>query len=162
MEATNHDTTISYNVIGDIRGRELPEEIVLVGGHLDSWDVGTCAQDDGAGVVLALAAARQLLQQDLRPRRTVRVVHYTSEEMGGTGGRAYLDAHRHELDRHVLALESDSGSFAPARLQRGRRQHDHRRAGADAPHRWRAWPPTIGPSPRAAPASTSDSSCARA
>jgi carboxypeptidase Q len=113
MEAANHDSTVSYNVIGDIRGREIPQDIVLISGHLDSWDVGTCAQDDGAGVVLALAAARQLLQQDLRPRRTVRVVHYTSEEMGGTGGRAYRDAHRHELERHVLALESDSGSFAP-------------------------------------------------
>ncbi len=113
MEAANHDSTISYNVIGDIRGREKPEEIVLISGHLDSWDVGTCAQDDGAGVVLALAAARQLLQQDLRPRRTVRVVHYTGEEMGGSGGRAYLEAHRHELDRYVMALESDSGAFAP-------------------------------------------------
>ncbi len=113
MEAANHDSVTSYNVIGDIRGRERPEDIVLVSGHLDSWDVGTCAQDDGAGVVLALAAARQFLQQDLRPRRTVRVVHYTCEEMGGSGGQAYLDAHRHELDRHVLALESDSGAFAP-------------------------------------------------
>ncbi len=113
MEAANHDSTTSYNVVGDIRGREKPDEIVLVSGHLDSWDVGTCAQDDGAGVVLALAAARQLLQQDQRPRRTVRVVHYTCEEMGGNGGQAYLEAHRHELDRHVLALESDSGAFAP-------------------------------------------------
>ncbi|MDX2473577.1 MAG: M20/M25/M40 family metallo-hydrolase, partial [Candidatus Krumholzibacteria bacterium] len=104
MEAANHDSTISYNVIGDIRGREKPEEIVLISGHLDSWDVGTCAQDDGAGVVLARAAARQLLQHDQRPRRTVRVVHYTCEEMGGSGGRAYLEAHRHELDRHVMAL----------------------------------------------------------
>ena len=113
MAATNHDSVTSYNVIGDIRGREKPEDIVLVAGHLDSWDVGTCAQDDGAGVVVTMAAARQLLQQDLRPRRTVRVVHYTCEEMGGSGGQAYLDAHRHELDRHVIALESDSGAFAP-------------------------------------------------
>ncbi len=113
MEATNHDSTTSYNVIGEIRGREKPEEIILVSGHLDSWDVGTCAQDDGAGVVLTMAAARQLLQQGLRPRRTVRVVHFTCEEMGGFGGRAYLNAHRAELDRHILALESDSGSFAP-------------------------------------------------
>jgi len=113
MEATNHGETTSYNVVGDILGRELPEEIVLVGGHLDSWDVGTCAQDDGAGVVLALAAARILLKQDLRPRRTVRVVHFTAEEYGGYGGDAYLEAHRSELDRHILAIESDSGSFAP-------------------------------------------------
>ncbi len=113
MEATNHGETTSYNVVGDIRGRELPEQIVLVAGHLDSWDVGTGAQDDGAGVVLALAAARILLKQDLRPRRTVRVVHFTAEEYGAPGGNAYLEAHRSELDRHVLAIESDSGAFAP-------------------------------------------------
>jgi carboxypeptidase Q len=113
MEATNHGNIISHNVIGDIRGRELPDEIVLLAGHLDSWDVGTGAQDDGAGVVLALAAARQFLQQDFRPRRTLRVVHYTAEEIGVHGGKAYLEAHRHELDRHLLALESDSGSYEP-------------------------------------------------
>lgn len=113
MESANHGETTSWNVIGDIRGRENPEEIVLVSGHLDSWDVGTCAHDDGAGVALALGAGRMILQQDLRPRRTVRVVHWTCEEMGGQGGRAYLEAHRPELDRHVLALESDSGAFAP-------------------------------------------------
>jgi len=113
MEAKNHGETTSYNVVGDIRGRKLPDEIVLVGGHLDSWDVGTGAQDDGAGVVLALAAARILLKHDLRPRRTVRVVHFTAEEYGGHGGDAYLEAHRSELDRHVLAIESDSGAFAP-------------------------------------------------
>jgi carboxypeptidase Q len=113
MEAKNHGETTCYNVIGDIRGSELPEEIVLVSGHLDSWDVGTGAQDDGAGVVLALAAARILLKQDLRPRRTVRVVHFTAEEYGAPGGKAYLEAHRSELDRHVLAIESDSGAYAP-------------------------------------------------
>ena len=113
MEAANLGDITSYNVIGDIRGRELPEEIVLVAGHLDSWDVGTGAQDDGAGVVLALAAARILLKQDLRPRRTVRVVHFTAEEYGALGGKAYLEAHRSELDRHVLAIESDSGAYAP-------------------------------------------------
>lgn len=113
MEAENHEDTTSYNVIGDLRGREFPEEIVLVSGHLDSWDQSTGAHDDGAGVVLALGAAHMILQQDLRPRRTVRVVHWTCEEMGGQGGRAYLETHRAELDRHVLALESDSGAFAP-------------------------------------------------
>jgi carboxypeptidase Q len=113
MEAANHGETTCYNVLGDIRGREIPEEIVLVSGHLDSWDAGTGAQDDGAGVVLALASARILLKHDLRPRRTVRVVHFTSEEYGAQGGRAYLAAHRSELDRHVLAIESDSGAYAP-------------------------------------------------
>lgn len=113
MEAENHGETTCFNVIGDIRGHENPEEIVLVSGHLDSWDVGTCAHDDGAGVALALGAGQLILKQDLRPRRTVRVVHYTSEEMGGQGGRAYRDAHADELDRHVLAMESDSGATEP-------------------------------------------------
>ncbi len=113
MEAQNHEDTTSYNVVGDIRGSEFPEEIVLLGGHLDSWDVGTCAQDDGAGVALSLGAAQMILKQELRPRRTVRVVHFTCEEMGGHGGRAYLEAHRFELQNHVLALESDAGSFTP-------------------------------------------------
>ncbi len=113
MEATNHGQTTSYNVVGDIRGSATPEEIVLLSGHLDSWDVGTCAQDDGAGVALSLGAARLILQQGLHPRRTIRVVHFTCEEMGGFGGEAYLEAHRFELDNHILALESDAGSFAP-------------------------------------------------
>ena len=113
MEAQNHEDTTSYNVVGDIRGSEFPEEIVLLSGHLDSWDVGTCAQDDGAGVALSLGAAQMILKQELHPRRTVRVVHFTCEEMGGFGGRAYLEAHRFELQNHVLALESDAGSFTP-------------------------------------------------
>lgn len=113
MAAENHGPTTSWNVLGDIRGRQKPEEIVLVSGHLDSWDVGPCAMDDGAGVALALGAGQLILQQDQRPRRTVRVVHWTCEELGGQGGRAYLEAHAAELDRHVLALESDSGAYAP-------------------------------------------------
>ena len=114
MEAKNHGETTSYNVVGDIRGRELPEEIVLVAGHLDSWDVGTGAQDDGAGVVLALASARMLLQQDLRPRRTVRVVHYTAEEYGAPGGKAYREAHRSELDRTSWPLKATREATRPA------------------------------------------------
>ncbi len=114
MEARNHGLTTCHNVIGDIRGADRPDEIVLVAGHLDSWDIGTGAHDDGAGCVMALAAARRLLVDGGRPARTVRVVFYTAEEIGGYGGKAYRDAHRDELDRHVSALESDSGAFAPA------------------------------------------------
>ncbi len=113
LEANNHPDITSYNVIGDIQGSELPEQIILVSGHLDSWDLAPAAHDDGAGVALALASARLLLQQGERPRRTIRVVFYTCEEMGGYGGRAYLEAHRQELGRHVLVVESDSGGFAP-------------------------------------------------
>jgi len=114
MAARTHPDATSANIIGEIPGRERPDEIVLVSGHLDSWDTGTGAHDDGAGCVIALAAARQLHTLDLRPRRTVRVVLYGCEEFGGIAGDAYRDAHRDEIDRHVAALEGDSGGFPPA------------------------------------------------
>ncbi len=114
MEARNHGETVCRNVIGEIRGSRWPEQIVLVAGHLDSWDVGTGAHDDGVGCVMMLAAARRLLAGGARPERTVRIVFYTAEEIGGVGGDAYRDRHLDELDRHVAALESDSGCFAPA------------------------------------------------
>lgn len=103
----------SANVVGEIRGRELPDEIVLLGGHLDAWDVGEGAHDDGAGCAQSLEAARLLLELGLRPRRTLRVCFFMNEENGLRGGLAYRDAHLGELDRHVLAIESDRGGFAP-------------------------------------------------
>jgi carboxypeptidase Q len=103
----------SFNVVAEIRGREKPEDIVLAAGHLDSWDTGTGAHDDGAGCLITMGAARLLLQMGLRPRRTLRIVWYEAEEFGGIGGRAYFQAHRDELDRYVAALESDSGAFPP-------------------------------------------------
>lgn len=102
------------NVVADLIGREKPEEIVLVSGHFDSWDVGDGAHDDGASCVLAMEVARQLKKLDLRPRRTVRVVLWIDEEMTQTGAKAYMLAHADEVDRHVAAMESDSGCFAPA------------------------------------------------
>jgi len=113
MREHRQDDVTSHNVIGEIRGRENPDEIVLLGGHLDSWDVGTGAHDDGAGCIITMAAAQLLAHLDLRPRRTLRVVLYESEEFGGFGGRAYAEAHAGELVRHVAALESDSGAFPP-------------------------------------------------
>ena len=113
MEAECHGEITSYNVVGELRGRDRPEEIILLGGHLDSWDVGPCAHDNAAGAVMTLAAVELLATQDVKPRRTIRLVHFTSEELGGQGGLAYLEAHRVELPRHLLALESDSGAFAP-------------------------------------------------
>jgi hypothetical protein len=101
----------SANVVGEIVGREAPQEIVLVGGHLDAWDVGHGAHDDGAGCVHALEAARLILARGLRPRRTIRVVLFMNEENGTRGARAYFAAHAHEP--HVLALESDAGGFTP-------------------------------------------------
>jgi carboxypeptidase Q len=97
------------NVIGEIVGRERPEEVVVIGGHLDSWDLGTGAHDDGAGCIQAMEAARILLRLGLRPRRTIRVVLFASEESGGLrGGLGYAEAHMQEP--HVAAIESDSGA----------------------------------------------------
>ncbi|MGE3614883.1 MAG: M28 family metallopeptidase [Gemmatimonadales bacterium] len=103
----------SRNVVAEIVGRERPEEVVVIGGHIDSWDVGTGAMDDGGGVIIAWEAVRLMHKLGLRPRRTVRVVAWTNEENGGRGGQAYRDAHRQELDNHVLAIESDGGVFRP-------------------------------------------------
>jgi len=102
------------NVVAELPGRELPDEVVVVGAHLDSWDLGNGAMDDGGGVILALETARLLRENGLVPRRTIRVVLFAGEEIGGLpGGHAYVEAHREELDRHVAALESDAGTFRP-------------------------------------------------
>jgi carboxypeptidase Q len=103
----------SRNVVAELRGREKPDEVVVVGGHIDSWDVGQGAQDDGGGCLAAWEAVRLMKQLGLRPRRTVRVVLWTNEETGGAGAKAYRKAHLAELPKHVAALESDSGTFAP-------------------------------------------------
>jgi len=100
----------SANVVGEIRGTGKPEEVVILSGHLDSWDVGQGAQDDGAGTVTVLEAARLIQALGLKPRRTLRVVLWTNEENGLRGGLAYRDAHRAELGNIVAAFESDSGS----------------------------------------------------
>ncbi|HEX9011772.1 MAG TPA: M20/M25/M40 family metallo-hydrolase [Holophagaceae bacterium] len=100
----------SANVVGEIPGAEKPNEVILLSGHLDSWDVGQGAQDDGAGCVISLEAARLIKAAGLRPRRTVRVVFFVNEENGVRGGNAYLAAHRAELPSFVAAAESDSGS----------------------------------------------------
>ena len=102
---------VSGNVVGEIVGREKPQEIVLVGAHLDSWDLGTGAVDDGAGVGIVLGAAKVLIDTlPQSPRRTVRVVLFGSEEVGVVGARAYAQQHEATLANHVLAAESDFGS----------------------------------------------------
>jgi hypothetical protein len=103
----------SANVIAEIRGRELPDEIVLLAAHIDSWDVGQGAHDDGAGVVTMMQALHTLKSLNLTPRRTIRVVLFTNEENGLRGGKTYAADHASELAHHVAALESDSGGFAP-------------------------------------------------
>jgi Iap family predicted aminopeptidase len=100
----------SGNVILDLIGSERPEEIVLIGGHLDSWDLGTGAVDDGAGVSITTAAAALIAKLPKRPKRTIRVVMFGAEEVGLLGARAYAKQHEGELDNHVLATESDFGA----------------------------------------------------
>lgn len=110
----------SGNVIGDIVGSESPEEIVLIGGHLDSWDLGTGAVDDGAGIGITAGAAQVLIESGLKPKRTIRVVAFGAEEVGLLGGFAYAKKHKGEsLDNHVLATESDFGATAPYEVLSG-------------------------------------------
>jgi Zn-dependent M28 family amino/carboxypeptidase len=103
----------SFNVVGELVGSERPDDVVLVGGHLDAWDLGTGAHDDGAGCVHALEAARLLRVCGIRPRRTVRVVLFANEENGLRGAKAYGEVHAAELAHHVAAIETDSGGFTP-------------------------------------------------
>lgn len=102
-----------HNVIGELRGSERPDELVLIGGHLDAWDLGTGAHDDGAGCVHCLEAVRLLRAIGWRPKRTIRVVLFANEENGLRGAQAYAAAHEHEIARHVAAIETDSGGFTP-------------------------------------------------
>jgi hypothetical protein len=101
----------SANVVAEIKGSDHPEEIVLVGGHLDSWDLGTGAIDDGAGVAMTMETLHLLKELGIKPRRTIRCVLFMNEENGLNGGRAYAAAHK--MDKHVAAIESDAGGAAP-------------------------------------------------
>lgn len=111
MDAQTLPDATSRNVMAEITGSEFPNEVIVLGGHIDSWDVGQGAMDDAGGVVAAWEAVRLMKQLGLRPRRTVRVVGWTSEENGGPGGPEY--ARMHADEDHVLAMESDGGVFKP-------------------------------------------------
>lgn len=104
---------LSYNVIGEIKGSEQPDELILVGGHLDSWDVGTGAHDDGSGCVHALEVMHQIKQLGYQPKRTIRCVMFMNEENGLRGGRAYWKASNEAGEYHLAAIESDRGGFSP-------------------------------------------------
>ena len=114
MEAHMLPDGYSRNVIADIPGAEHPEQIVIVSGHIDSWDVGQGAMDDGGGCVASWEAARLMLKLDLKPKRTIRVVLWTNEENGIRGAKEYARRHANDLKNHVLAIESDSGVFNPS------------------------------------------------
>ncbi len=103
----------SYNVIGEIRGSEHPEKIIVIGGHLDAWDVGEGAQDDGAGIVHSIMAAALLRQAGYKPRNTLRVVCFMNEENGLRGGKKYAETAAGEKQYHIAAIETDAGGFTP-------------------------------------------------
>jgi hypothetical protein len=103
----------SYNVIGEIKGSEFPNEYIVVGGHLDSWDLGDGSHDDGAGCVQSMDALRILKELDYKPKRTIRVVMFMNEENGLRGGTEYAKVAKEKGEKHIFALESDSGGFTP-------------------------------------------------
>jgi carboxypeptidase Q len=113
MNARTLPDAQSRNVVAELRGSEKPDEVVVLGGHIDSWDVGQGAMDDGGCSVAAWEAVRLMKQLGLKPKRTVRVVLWTNEENGGRGGRGYRDAHLNELEKHAAAMECDGGVFRP-------------------------------------------------
>ena len=116
MEAQTLPDVMSRNVMGEIRGSEKPDEIIAFGGHIDSWDVGQGAMDDGGGVIVAWEALKLMKKLGLKPKRTIRVVGWTNEENGSRGGRAYAEAHKNDVANHVLMIESDGGVFQPTQL----------------------------------------------
>ena len=114
MEGRFVKDVMSQNVMGEIRGSVFPDEVIVLGGHIDSWDAGQGAHDDGGGCVAAWQAIKLIKDLGLKPKRTIRAVMWTNEENGLRGGEAYRDAHLSELDNHILAMESDAGVFKPS------------------------------------------------
>ena len=103
----------SYNVVGEMRGSEKPDEIIVVGGHLDSWDTGKGANDDGSGVVQSIEVLRIYKALGIKPKRTIRAVAFMNEENGGRGGKKYAELAKLRKEKHIAAIESDAGSFSP-------------------------------------------------
>jgi Zn-dependent M28 family amino/carboxypeptidase len=129
----------SHNVIGEIPGAEFPDRIILVGGHLDSWDVTPGAHDNGSGVVQSIEVLRIFRALGLKPRHTLRCVLFTNEENGLRGSLAYAAAVREKKERHVIAIETDNGGFQPRGFNLGSTQGDlHERATA-------RWAPLFAP-----------------
>jgi len=132
MTAENLGIATSYNVIAEVTGSSKPDEIVLLGAHLDSWDEGTGAIDDGAGVAIVTTAAKLIQDLPQKPARTIRVILYAAEEVGIVGGKAYAKQHAAELDKHYIAAESDFGAgpvyridfnVNPATFEQVKQQH---------------------------------------
>jgi hypothetical protein len=113
MTCETRPDVLSYNVVGEIKGSEKPDEIIVVGGHLDSWDVGEGAHDDGTGCVQSIEVLRLFKEQGIRPKRTIRAVMFMNEENGLRGGLKYAEEAKAKGEKHVAALESDAGGFTP-------------------------------------------------
>jgi hypothetical protein len=113
MDCRNFPDAVSYNVIGEMKGTEFSNEIITFGGHLDSWDAGEGAHDDGAGVIHCLEALRILKELNYKPKHTLRVVFFMNEENGNMGGKSYATWVKEKGEKHIAALESDRGGFAP-------------------------------------------------
>uniref|UniRef100_UPI004040734E M20/M25/M40 family metallo-hydrolase n=1 Tax=Pontibacter sp. H259 TaxID=3133421 RepID=UPI004040734E len=113
MTCENLPEVLSYNVIGEIKGTEKPDEIIVVGGHLDSWDLGEGAHDDGTGVVQSMEVLRLFKELGIKPKRTIRAVLFMNEENGLRGGRKYAEEAKAKGEKHIAAIESDAGGFTP-------------------------------------------------
>jgi len=113
QQCKQYEDVLSYNVVGEITGSTFPDEIILVGGHLDSWDIGDGAHDDGAGCVQSMEVLRLFKKLDYKPKRTIRVVLFMNEENGLRGGRKYAEMAALKGETHIFALESDAGGFTP-------------------------------------------------
>ncbi len=126
---------VSHNVMGELRGAERPDEVIVIGGHLDSWDLSPGAHDDGAGCAQSIEAVRLIRESGLKPKRTIRVVLFMDEENGGTGGRDYAKAPQRAHERHLAAIESDRGGFLPLGMGVG--------ATGETYDRIKAWEPLL-------------------
>ena len=113
LDCKNFPDVLSHNVIGEIKGSEFPDEIIVVGGHLDSWDLGDGSHDDGAGIVQSMEVLRLFKEMNYKPKRTVRVVLFMNEENGLRGGTTYAKVAKENKEQHIFALESDAGGFSP-------------------------------------------------
>lgn len=113
LSCQNLDEVLSYNVIGEIKGSEHPEKIMIVGGHLDSWDLADGSHDDGAGVVQSIGVLELFKKLNYKPKNTIRVVLFMNEEFGGRGGKKYEELSKLNNENHIFALESDAGGFSP-------------------------------------------------
>jgi Peptidase family M28 len=138
MDAHQEPNAASHNVMGEIRGSEKPNEVVVLGGHIDSWDIGQGANDDGSGIMATFEAVALIQKLGLKPKRTIRVVFWVNEENGGAGGRAYRQMLGKDVENHVAAIEMDGGAEKPVGFGfggggEGRRRRVHGAASEETP-----------------------------